>query len=215
MAGLIFRAKFVIFLSTLSLRRATSAPAIKSCWSSYFYPRSPCGERPKSANTLPAVTLFLSTLSLRRATYTAICLAPPILFLSTLSLRRATLCSLLFFILKIYFYPRSPCGERHDLQGNRHNTIRISIHALLAESDLGGMSERLMGSIFLSTLSLRRATMTEKPEERVDSISIHALLAESDLMPEARELSSIISIHALLAESDSKSAQNSGALLRI
>ena len=44
-AGLIFRAKFVIFLSTLSLRRATSAPAIKSCWSSYFYPRSPCGER--------------------------------------------------------------------------------------------------------------------------------------------------------------------------
>ena len=34
----------------------------------HFYPRSPCGERPKSANTLPAVTLFLSTLSLRRAT---------------------------------------------------------------------------------------------------------------------------------------------------
>ena len=112
-AGLIFRAKFVIFLSTLSLRRATSAPAIKSCWSSYFYPRSPCGERPKSANTLPAVTLFLSTLSLRRATYTAICLAPPILFLSTLSLRRAT--------------GRGP-----------HSPLvwQISIHALLAESDL-------------------------------------------------------------------------------
>ena len=111
-AGLIFRAKFVIFLSTLSLRRATSAPAIKSCWSSYFYPRSPCGERPKSANTLPAVTLFLSTLSLRRATYTAICLAPPILFLSTLSLRRAT--------------GRGP-----------HSPLvwQISIHALLAESD--------------------------------------------------------------------------------
>ena len=79
----------------------------------HFYPRSPCGERPKSANTLPAVTLFLSTLSLRRATYTAICLAPPILFLSTLSLRRAT--------------GRGP-----------HSPLvwQISIHALLAESDL-------------------------------------------------------------------------------
>ena len=107
------RKGMIAFLSTLSLRRATSAPAIKSCWSSYFYPRSPCGERPKSANTLPAVTLFLSTLSLRRATYTAICLAPPILFLSTLSLRRAT--------------GRGP-----------HSPLvwQISIHALLAESDL-------------------------------------------------------------------------------
>ena len=107
------RKGMIAFLSTLSLRRATSAPAIKSCWSSYFYPRSPCGERPKSANTLPAVTLFLSTLALRRATYTAICLAPPILFLSTLSLRRAT--------------GRGP-----------HSPLvwQISIHALLAESDL-------------------------------------------------------------------------------
>ncbi len=38
----------------------------------------------------------------------------------------------------------------------------ISIHALLAESDLGGMSERLIGSVFLSTLSLRRATAWRK-----------------------------------------------------
>lgn len=44
-----------------------------------------------------------------------------------------------------------------------------------------------------STLSLRRATLELKP------ISNFGL----------------ISIHALLAESDSKSAQNSGALLRI
>ena len=46
-------------------------------------------------------------------------------------------------------------------------------------------------------------------------ISIHALLAESDnARPEIRRPCAI-SIHALLAESDSKSAQNSGALLRI
>ena len=47
-------------------------------------------------------------------------------------------------------------------------------------------------------------------------ISIHALLAESDSAFDVLTVSALlISIHALLAESDSKSAQNSGALLRI
>ena len=47
-------------------------------------------------------------------------------------------------------------------------------------------------------------------------ISIHALLAESDgVHYDNYNLHCVISIHALLAESDSKSAQNSGALLRI
>ena len=42
------------------------------------------------------------------------------------------------------------------------------------------------------------------------------LLAESDVVPRANpDVNYEISIHALLAESDSKSAQNSGALLRI
>ncbi len=47
--------------------------------------------------------------------------------------------------------------------------------------------------VFLSTLSLRRATMALPITPTYENISIHALLAESD----------------------SKSAQNSGALLRI
>ena len=34
----------------------------------YFYPRSPCGERPTNAATTANEALFLSTLSLRRAT---------------------------------------------------------------------------------------------------------------------------------------------------
>ena len=78
------------FLSTLSLRRATiafcAAAALglisihallaESDWSSsfkirgscYFYPRSPCGERPQEVSVRRGVALFLSTLSLRRAT---------------------------------------------------------------------------------------------------------------------------------------------------
>ena len=34
-----------------------------------------------------------------------------------------------------YFYPRSPCGERHLIGGETARTEIISIHALLAESD--------------------------------------------------------------------------------
>ena len=56
----------------------------------------------------------------------------------------------------------------------------ISIHALLAESDqlyINGTAETI---IFLSTLSLRRATWAKSLFRYLDIISIHALLAESD-----------------------------------
>ena len=33
------------------------------------------------------------------------------------------------------FYPRSPCGERPDMAVSYSKSIKISIHALLAESD--------------------------------------------------------------------------------
>ena len=78
------------------------------------------------------------------------------------------------------FYPRSPCGERLTSVVSSTGTIGISIHALLAESDLDGAppltsranfyprspcGERLKvvepglaNKLFLSTLSLRRAT---------------------------------------------------------
>ena len=65
--------KTIIFLSTLSLRRATSASC--SCRNARpdFYPRSPCGERPKTImNNIILMPGFLSTLSLRRATSQAL-----------------------------------------------------------------------------------------------------------------------------------------------
>ena len=56
---------------------------------------------------------------------------------------------------------------------------------------------------FLSTLSLRRATLTACAEISHKWISIHALLAESDHeCPKTCEAFRPISIHALLAESD-------------
>ena len=100
-------------------------------------------------------------------------------FLSTLSLRRATSPCAFRSSKSFYFYPRSPCGERHDTYA-KVLRVNISIHALLAESDVTvlGIQHRvgisihallaesdnrrpiffMCGKAFLSTLSLRRAT---------------------------------------------------------
>ena len=158
-----------------------------------FYPRSPCGERRAVLGVALACWIFLSTLSLRRATQWALLLQHPAIFLSTLSLRRATLYKCNDFLHFADFYPRSPCGERQSLGGSARRVKIISIHALLAESDNDRSRRFIPGFKFLSTLSLRRAT---------------AAVCRNGV-------DFGISIHALLAESDSKSAQNSGALLRI
>ena len=78
------------------------------------------------------------------------------------------------------FYPRSPCGERLSALHNILELFPISIHALLAESDLTIMLYDSSAVIFLSTLSLRRATVGDVWACRWPDISIHALLAESD-----------------------------------
>ena len=182
----------LIFLSTLSLRRATfscfwcifylyisihallaesdlagpSGPAFLY----NFYPRSPCGERPSTQQEKNNGHEFLSTLSLRRATFNPLKAFIVLPFLSTLSLRRATL-----------------------TPARMLSRLLISIHALLAESDRRCFNVLRNRFGFLSTLSLRRATANSHGGRQGQHISIHALLAESD----------------------SKSAQNSGALLRI
>ena len=56
----------------------------------------------------------------------------------------------------------------------------ISIHALLAESDERANSLAHAPPEFLSTLSLRRATDIPPNLDADHAISIHALLAESD-----------------------------------
>ena len=150
-------ANFVLFLSTLSLRRATPLTSgTKTIFTNFyprspcgerrclimlggfavdFYPRSPCGERPHPVTVLVCIIEFLSTLSLRRATRMPVAPQPS----------------------HGYFYPRSPCGERLTI-------LLITVTTLL----------------FLSTLSLRRATEQQLWQNINTYISIHALLAESD-----------------------------------
>ncbi len=148
----------VIFLSTLSLRRATAGARVLPIFHVDFYPRSPCGERRCRCQVHPITPQFLSTLSLRRATWIMPGPGRP----------------------DWHFYPRSPCGER--LQGVVPQGVwpGISIHALLAESDRRCNTSRTRATAFLSTLSLRRATPPLPASIPTATISIHALLAESD-----------------------------------
>ena len=80
-------------------------------------------------------------------------------FLSTLSLRRATVRYRHISFRRFNFYPRSPCGERREVIAEITLAQSISIHALLAESDSRPWALKSRRCVFLSTLSLRRATI--------------------------------------------------------
>ena len=71
----------------------------------------------------------------------------------------------------------------------------------LRRATLSG-SSRATVLVFLSTLSLRRATRGANHATQRSYISIHALLAESDPWGPRPQPPRAISIHALLAESD-------------
>ena len=198
------------FLSTLSLRRATTCEASRASQDVYFYPRSPCGER----RWLRCWKLAARDISI----HALLAESDSIGTLRTVSVKN--------------FYPRSPCGERPTNTQQEQQGQHISIHALLAESDSNcltsspdstdfyprspcGERREMMfdtdiGIPFLSTLSLRRATNTSPTLCVWVLISIHALLAESDLHAGFKAgTQCFISIHALLAESDLVAVLNS------
>ena len=186
-----------LFLSTLSLRRATTGTTSAKMPRWDFYPRSPCGERLQCHPPQPRPP-FISIHALLAESDLAVADLGKgnVRFLSTLSLRRAT------FPVSVYetklnnFYPRSPCGERlHSCRsycidksdfyprspcGERLLIVRqsqiiseISIHALLAESDLLRHVQKRLIYLFLSTLSLRRAT----------TVNIQRPAAKNDFYP--------------------------------
>ena len=109
---------------------------VKDSAQGYFYPRSPCGERPlrKYPVILGSVISIHALLAESDTTHMSKRLIQ-FGFLSTLSLRRATRCHRRDNGSPIHFYPRSPCGERPIMD----NIV-------------------FMPREFLSTLSLRRAT---------------------------------------------------------
>ena len=213
-----------LFQSTLSLRRATrsirnfsvggeisihallaesdSGSHLRIHRHQNFNPRSPCGER----RLLCSLCRHDCGISIHALLAESDCIA------------------LSSYTLDIHFNPRSPCGERPPAlrlsgasckfqstlslrratwhKGYNIAVPRISIHALLAESDSirsipvvpaaisihallaesDGRDARWLATYteFQSTLSLRRATALPFSTTPMICISIHALLAESD-----------------------------------
>ena len=192
------------FLSTLSLRRATRASSALSLCSVNFYPRSPCGERRRICTLTTGAVYFYPRSpcgerhdALGRAGFQGVISIHALLAESD-NFLCYTKCN------ETHFYPRSPCGER-QLSGQEQQQITaISIHALLAESDTSSSTSGCRLSVFLSTLSLRRATAQ-------GSVGIPGVSHFYPRSPCGERLTvfcrkhranCIISIHALLAESD-------------
>ena len=169
------------FLSTLSLRRATckimGVPVPGSEFLSTLSLRRATLEACSTAQTAK----FLSTLSLRRATdelgdrlgdycisiHALLAESDREAYRQTSLSHRISIHALLAesdrntknnYTDYCDFYPRSPCGERPTRSASSLPSKSISIHALLAESDLILHMAHLKEHLFLSTLSLRRAT---------------------------------------------------------
>ena len=105
---------------------------------SHFYPRSPCGERPKELTLAAKNAVFLSTLSLRRATAYRVQLGSMVLISIHALLAESDIHLCTSVKNMNNFYPRSPCGERQK-----------------------DGTDDITETLFLSTLSLRRATITD------------------------------------------------------
>ena len=147
----------------------------------YFYPRSPCGERLPTTIITICIALFLSTLSLRRATWPGL-LARPFFIISIHALLAESDCYSLRHSAQMrhfyprspcgerprtktpigcactYFYPRSPCGERPSAKSTPEDAKNFYPRSPCGERHLGRLRKFLFLLLFLSTLSLRRAT---------------------------------------------------------
>ena len=192
---------------------------------------------------------FLSTLSLRRATinrgtyhikrhisihallaesdnlHPGYC-ALIHLFLSTLSLRRATVKISKNLTDRKNFYPRSPCGERHErFKAQMSKFLFLSTLSLRRATPTLHNIFKLLP--FLSTLSLRRATLNAHlyyhsrglflstlSLRRATKSLLTSVVNSTDFYPRSpcgerrcvkrcQAVDISISIHALLAESDS------------
>ena len=220
------------FLSTLSLRRATVEEVSGDTWTRDFYPRSPCGERPRLAtrsrhypmdfyprspcgerhdtsSLMQCQAKFLSTLSLRRATVIFRKRDTPSQFLSTLSLRRATrfgrVIDVQFVFLSTLSLRRATPVTDQDGQ-----TVTFLSTLSLRRATCDTLSA-LAPKQFLSTLSLRRATTDDrKRNEKVKFLSTLSLRRATH-RTDAKSPQQGISIHALLAESDCYSLRHSAS----
>ena len=211
----------------------------------YFYPRSPCGERPSKLAQTSLIEYISIHALLAESDVTVLGIQHKVgISIHALLAESDHLCVCVIELIQnfyprspcgerqssrcgwkqviYYFYPRSPCGERRVTVLGIQHRVGISIHALLAESDWFSYVQ----FVFLSTLSLRRATPSttattcvaianfyprspcgERRKLRKGKITMSIFLStlslrRATLRMGCRVSFSMISIHALLAESD-------------
>ena len=147
------------FLSTLSLRRATSSVMPRVYVLSHFYPRSPCGERLQlvggvAGRVVISIHALLAESDHAKLTgaldysisiHALLAESDPLWVVLVRRLYGISIHALLaesdclahdtYVIMEANFYPRSPCGERLRSLQLAPLCHLISIHALLAESD--------------------------------------------------------------------------------
>ena len=156
---IVFPIRGALFLSTLSLRRATQkarpncqseqdfyprSPCGERLWvwmgglscNEYFYPRSPCGERRAKSGQQRSQNNFYPRSPCGER------------------LRKGTTSR-----INVNFYPRSPCGERQHGYQLVLWVLRFLSTLSLRRATFDTLSA-LASKEFLSTLSLRRATVS-------------------------------------------------------
>ena len=108
------RAQDLAFLSTLSLRRATGPMKKGQVYYINFYPRSPCGERPvtRVAST-PTTAISIHALLAESDNARPETRQPCAISIHAL-LAESDMMILQALFQPHYFYPRSPCGERPE-----------------------------------------------------------------------------------------------------
>ena len=145
-----------LFLSTLSLRRAT-VPSGRHISQTHFYPRSPCGERQDIAKDNQEVFLISIHALLAESDDRS-----PILSGHDRNFYPRSPCGErptdgLFFLIGRNFYPRSPCGERPGKIRILDNILDFYPRSPCGERQ-PAENHASTQQEFLSTLSLRRAT---------------------------------------------------------
>ena len=102
------------FLSTLSLRRATCRAKTSESQHTHFYPRSPCGERRAwSASIFGGISISIHAL-LAESDDDALYCFDSFHYISIHALLAESDPGPKSMTPdRYYFYPRSPCGERH------------------------------------------------------------------------------------------------------
>ena len=150
-----------------------------SCDDGHFYPRSPCGERPplaSRAKTIPTISIHAL---LAESDPSVLHNFQPLQISIHALLAESDRYSLRHSTPSGHFYPRSPCGERPT--DMRHRLIEFGFLSTLSLRRATVVYNIVfVPGKFLSTLSLRRATSGYPETHQPCAISIHALLAESD-----------------------------------